>query len=114
MTGIKIFELKIPKGFEKKIYSKKINKKDITEKENNQKQSGNLVLKCNLDLEWDKFVSPFKNNPKPKSNNKMKLWVDKTPNIDKINTVLKKISKFGIASFSFEQLVFLKNISGRV
>ena len=111
LTGIKSVELKIPDGFGKKIDSKKINKKYITEKENYQKQSGDLALKCNIDLAGDKFVSPFKNNPKYKSNNKMKLWMDNTPNIDKINTILEKISRSGITSLSFDEITFLKDNS---
>lgn len=43
--------------------------------------------------------------------NKSKLWVDQTPNINKINRILEKINKSGLASLSIQELTFLKNSS---
>ncbi len=51
---------------------------------------------------------------KPKPKDKNKLYIDNTPNIDKINAILEKINRSGLVSLSIEELLFLKKNPGDI
>lgn len=92
LMNIQSINLKTPEGFEKK-------KIDNSHRENK-------------DIQNDNLVNPFKIKPKPKDKNK--LYIDNTPNIDKINAILEKINRSGLVSLSIEELLFLKKNPGDI
>ena len=95
-------DLKTPEGFD----LKRRNETDCLAKENTHRQNGNFGSKHN-----PKFIQEDK-TPVLNLEDTGKLCADHTPNIDKINIILEKISRFGLDSLSIKELTFLKNISG--
>lgn len=108
LMGIKTIELKTPEGC-----NQKSNKKDNIKKENKPIQNANEI-NYNSDLEIDNLVNPFKKGQTSKTKTKKDLWIDPTPNIDKINSILDKINKSGIDSLSLEEKKILKNSAGNL
>lgn len=108
LMGIKTIELKIPEGC-----NQKSNKKDNIKKENKPIQNANEI-NYNSNLEIDNLANPFKKGQTSKTKTKKDLWIDPTPNIDKINSILDKINKSGIDSLSLEEKKILKNSAGNL
>lgn len=96
------FDLKTPQGFD----LKRSNEKDSLAKGKTHRQNGDFGSN-----NFSKFVREDK-TPVFNLENKGKLWVDHTPNIDKINAILEKINRSGLDSLSVDEMTFLKNISG--
>lgn len=98
---IQPIDLKTPEGFA----LKRSNKKDSLTRGKTLRQIGDLGSNHN-----PKFITEDK---KPVFNleDNRKQWVDHTPNIDKINIILEKISRFGQKSLSIEEVLFLKTCS---
>lgn len=113
-------ELELPAGPHKKSNGKKSNKKDSSEKGSEYRQMGDLGLNYNPDPEDDILINSFKYEPEAEVKVKVpipyhvedrrELWVDKTQNIEKINAILEKISSYGLASLSIEEVAYLKRV----
>lgn len=102
LMTIQPIDLKTPQGFD----LKRSNEKDSLAKGKTHRQNGDFGSN-----NFSKFVREDK-TPVFNLENKGKLWVDHTPNIDKINAILEKINRSGLDSLSVDEMTFLKNISG--
>lgn len=100
LMEIESINLRTPDGLDKK----RNNKKDNFDK-------GKTFIKdCDLESTYNLESNLNDNKPRPFNfEDRSKLWVDLTPNIDEINIILEKISRFGQKSLSIEEVLFLKN-----
>ena len=101
LMEIKSIDLQTPEGLDRK----RNNIKGNFNKGRIPKQNGNFHLQPNPKFSLEDRI-PINN-----FDDKKKLPFDNTPNIDKINTILEKITKFSIASLSFDEITFLKDNS---
>jgi hypothetical protein len=110
--------LEVPADQHKKRNGKDSNKKNSLEKGSEYRQNGVLGLNYNPNPEDDILINSFKYEPEAKVKVKVpmpynvedrrELWLDKTPNIEKINAILEKISSCGLESLSIEEVAYLK------
>lgn len=102
LMEINPIDLKTPGALEKK----RNNKKDNFDNDKTFIKDGDLASKFNPETNLSyKTQIPFN------FDDRSKLWLDNTPNIDKINVILEKISRSGQDSLTIGEVFFLKNIS---